>query len=141
MIRQICALSAAATILVTPVCARDLVLGDSLAQGLGQALGVATIAKIGISSCSIARMVPSGHFDRVVISAGTNDPPGRCIESVRHQLDASHVTWVVPVNGARSHVLRVAAQMGDSTLFYAPAGRGVHPSNYQAMARRYLWSR
>ena len=141
MIKKLLVLLAVAVPLATPASAGDLALGDSLALGLGRALGIATIARIGISSCSIAGMAPSGHYDRVVLSAGTNDPPGRCIESVRRQIHADHVTWVVPVNGARSHVLRLAAQFGDSTLFYAPRRGDVHPSNYVAMARQYQGGR
>jgi hypothetical protein len=141
MIKKLLMLLAFAIPLATPALAGDLALGDSLALGLGRALGIATIARIGISSCSIAGMAPSGHYDRVVLSAGTNDPPGRCIESVRRQIHADHVTWVVPVNGARAHVLRLAAQFGDSTLFYAPRRGDVHPSNYVAMARQYQGSR
>ena len=100
--------------------AADLALGDSLAVGFGQASHLPTNAKVGIGSCAILRRTPSAHYDFVLLSAGTNDPPGRCIEAIRARLNASRVVWVVPVNGARSHVLAVAGRYGDTPLFYTP---------------------
>ena len=108
-------------------------VGDSLAVGFGQASGMSVYAKVGASSCYIARHMPAGHFDFMLLSAGTNDPPGGCVEQVRARANAGVVEWVVPVNGARAHVLRVAAAHGDRTLFYAGAHGGVHPARYFAV--------
>ena len=109
---------------------KEVAVGDSLAVGFGQASGMPTRAIVGISSCRIVDMVPAGHYDFMLISAGTNDPPGRCVEAVRARADAYVVEWVVPVNGARGHVLAVAAAHGDQTLFYTPAPGNVHPRGY-----------
>ena len=111
---------------------QDLSLGDSLALGFGQASHLPTRAVVGASSCRILGMTPSGHYDFVLLSAGTNDVPGRCIEAIRARLDADHVEWVLPVNGSRRHVQEVAAANGDSVLTYTPGrGRGwPHPARY-----------
>jgi hypothetical protein len=115
----------------SPAKARSVAIGDSLAVGFGQASHVRTIARVGISSCVIARMVPSEQFETALLSAGTNDPPGRCVEKVRERVHARRVIWVVPVNGARSTVLRVANAHGDGLLYYTPSQRGwPHPARY-----------
>ncbi len=109
----------------------ELALGDSLAVGFGGASHMPTRAKVGISSCRILHMTPSSHYDFVLLSAGTNDPPGACVEAIRERLTASRVEWVVPVNGARSHVLAVAGAYGDATLFYVAGARSwPHPAFY-----------
>jgi len=132
--------------LVTPVWSLELALGDSLALGFGQASGLPTRAVVGEPSCpnrrahrpGIVNMVPAGHFDFVLLSAGTNDAPGRCIEAIRAKLDADKVQWVVPVNGARSHVLAVAGAHGDATLFYTPGARSwPHPAAYWDVTGRH----
>jgi hypothetical protein len=112
----------------------SLALGDSLALGFGRASHLPTSAVVGEPSYKnrkfrgIVNMVPTGHFDFVLLSAGTNDVPGNCIEAIRAKLDATVVEWIVPVNSARAHVLRVAKAYGDKTYFYqASKKRGVWP--------------
>ena len=84
--------------------ARSLALGDSLALGFGHASHLPTRAIVGILSCRIARTVPSEHFDFVLVNAGANDEPGRCIEKLRAKLDASVVEWIPPISpSARVH--------------------------------------
>jgi hypothetical protein len=122
---------------VGPAHGSAVAIGDSLAVGFGAASHIETHARVGASSCAIVGMVPAKHYDFTLISAGTNDPPGRCIEQVRARVNADVVEWVVPVNGARGHVLQVAARHGDRTLSYAPAGgrAGVHPRAYWNVLR------
>jgi hypothetical protein len=118
-------------LLATPAWSSELALGDSLALGFGQASGMPTRASVGVSSCRILHMTPTMHFDFVLLSAGTNDPPGRCVEALRARLNAGRVQWVVPVNAARSRVLAVASAHGDATLFYTPGARSwPHPGSY-----------
>ena len=116
----------------TPAYGGSIANGDSLAVGFGQASRVTTIARVGASSCEVLGMIPSAHYDSVLLSAGTNDPPGRCIEAIRAKMNASHIKWVAPVNSARSHVLQVAAGYGDTLLYYTPGdGRTwPRPSRY-----------
>ena len=116
--------------------ASTLAWGDSLAKGTGAAMGVKTVARVGASSCAILGSAPRGHFDRVVISAGTNDPPGACVEAVREAIDAGRVVWILPINGARKTVLAVARAHGDSVVTYAPSRRNwPHPRNYGPLAK------
>ena len=130
---------AIALLLAFPPKARggELALGDSLALGFGQASRMPTRAIVGEPSCpnkrrpGILSMVPAEHFGFVLLSAGTNDVPGRCIEAIRAKINADKVQWVVPVNGARNHVLAVASAHGDATLFYTPGVRSwPHPATY-----------
>jgi hypothetical protein len=115
----------------SPVKAADLALGDSLALGFGQASHMTINAKVGISSCAILARTPTDHYDFVLLSAGTNDPPGRCVAAIRARLNASHVMWVVPVNGARGTVLATAKVYQDQTLVYTPGRRSwPHPQRY-----------
>ncbi len=116
--------------------ASTLAWGDSLAVGTGAAMHVQTIARVGASSCAILRSAPAGHFDRVVISAGTNDPPGRCVAAARKAIRADRVVWILPVNGARAHVLDIARAHGDRVVSYAPSRRNwPHPASYGPLAR------
>ena len=80
-----------------------------------------TNAKVGISSCAILRRTPTAHYDFVLLSAGTNDPPGRCIEAIRARLNASRVAWVVPVNGARKSRSGGRWALWRHALYYTPA--------------------
>ena len=113
--------------------ASSLALGDSLALGFGRASHMHTSARVGKSSCWIAKRVPRKHYDFILISAGTNDEPGPCIERVRSEVNATTVEWVLPVNGARSHVLQVAIAHHDKLLVYtASRSKRVwpHPPRY-----------
>lgn len=121
-----------------------LALGDSLAVGTGQALHCDIAAHVGASSRAIVQFAPAKQYDFVVISAGTNDPPGDYIEVVRARVRSGKIVWILPVNGARAHVLRVAAAHGDRAVSYTP-GRGrvwPHPYSYAPLAAavRGAWS-
>ena len=94
-----------------------------------------TSARVGIGSCAILATTPTGHYDFVLLSAGTNDPPGRCIEAIRQKLNSERVEWVVPVNGARAHVIAVASAHGDTPLFYAAGRNWPHPRAYWNVLR------
>ncbi len=108
-----------------------LALGDSLALGFGQASHMHLSARVGKSSCWIAKRVPIKRYDFILISAGTNDPPGLCIEKIRALVNGGLIVWVVPVNGARNHVLKVAAAHHDGLLYYKPSKRAwPHPARY-----------
>jgi hypothetical protein len=111
-----------------------LALGDSIALGTGQALHILTIATVGMGSCAIAQRVPSAHFSEVVISAGVNDPPGRCVASIRDKLSADHVVWIRPINAAGPTVDRVAAAHGDRVITYTTGRDHLHPASYTAVA-------
>lgn len=117
-----------------PTRAGDAAIGDSLALGTGTALHIATFAHVGASSCAIVAFAPRASFDRVVVSAGVNDPPGRCVASLRAAIHARIVVWIAPVNSARLAVEMAASAYGDRVIFYRPGPDGVHPSSYGALA-------
>ena len=111
-------------------------LGDSIALGTGQALHAPTFAKVGASSCWIADHMPSKvEADVVVISAGVNDPPGRCVPIIREKISARKVIWIRPINAARVTVDHVAAQYHDSVITYRVGPDHLHPASYQEVAK------
>lgn len=123
---------------VLPAFAGDAAIGDSLALGTGRALGVPTYAVERKSSCWILGHLPRSGFDHAVISAGTNDPPGRCIAAIRARIHARHVVWILPVNGARAPVAALAHLYGDPVVAYRPGRDGIHPPAYAPLARAVL---
>jgi hypothetical protein len=130
----------------TQAVAGDLALGDSIALGTGRALGVHTVARVGASSCWIAAKAPAGRFDRVVVSAGINDPPGPCVGAIRKALEGrvGQVVFIVPARtSAATNVLAVAAEHGDSVVRYVAGRDRTHPQSYVAVARavRAAWGR
>jgi hypothetical protein len=82
-------------------------------------------------------MVPRGHFDSVVISAGVNDPPGHCLEAILAKIDAGEIVLILPpaVNSARAHIASVAAAHGAKTVSYVPGRDHLHPRSYAAVAK------
>jgi len=127
---------ALACLAVSAASASDLALGDSIAFGAGHAMHVQTVAKVGASSCAILGFTPRGHFDRVVISAGVNDPPGRCIAKVLASVDAGEVVLILPpgINSARAAIGRLAREHGIKTVSYIPGPDGIHPRSYPDLA-------
>jgi hypothetical protein len=117
-----------------------IVIGDSLAVGFGAAAHIETHARVSASSCAIASFVPSGPADVIVVSAGINDPPGRCLDSLRARLHARRIIWILPapINSARAHVAAVAAAHGDATCSYVTGPRSFHPRSYEALVRSCL---
>ena len=116
--------------------ANTLALGDSIALGTGRAMHVQTVARVGASSCAIVRFTPRGHFDRVVISAGVNDAPGRCLSKVLDTVDAEEVVFILPpgINSARAAIGKLARDTGHKTVSYVPGRDGLHPRSYPAVA-------
>lgn len=129
--------------------ARDISVGDSIAKGTGEALGVETHAVVGAGSCTIVGFWPGGHFDHAVVSAGINDA-GKCVEQVRKRIDADVVVWILPanINAGYKAVRYVARAYGDRTVRYSCSGsRGCtktnfHPASYAAVAKwvRIKWN-
>jgi hypothetical protein len=116
-----------------------IVLGDSIAQGVGGAMqGARVAAKVGINSGDYLHQfgVPPGRHGQAVISLGANDASGATaqphLEALRNQLQADHVVWLLPNSdrpGVRDAIQAVARAHGDQILDTAPiAGRGLHPS-------------
>jgi hypothetical protein len=123
--------------LTTSSLASTFIAGDSLAVGVSSILHYPTKAKVGVSSCVIENYIPLEFYDRIIISAGTNDPLGRCLDGIREKVRTNEVVWIVPVNGARSHVLDVAHKYHDKVVYYIPSRNKhiwPHPDSYRSLA-------
>lgn len=103
-----------------------LILGDSLAVGVGQVRpGCTVAAQVGITSGTFLQTlfptVPK-QAARVVISLGVNDDPGMAtldnLRRLRRGLGAGRVTWLLPglKEGVRSQIRTVAAERGDQLV-------------------------
>jgi lysophospholipase L1-like esterase len=118
-----------------------LILGDSLAVGVGQARpSCQTVARTGInSSAFIATMLPGAPkaARSVVISLGVNDtadmPTRVSLQALRASVAANQVTWLLPAlkDEVRQAIRAVAAQHGDQVVDTASqAGPDhLHPSS------------
>jgi hypothetical protein len=116
-----------------------LILGDSIAVGLSWFVkGCAVVAKVGMSSAWILANAPGGNFDKVYISAGSNDPGNPALLSnlraIRAKYSESHVVWIRPANGAGKFTLQ-AATSGDRIVYFTPGPDHVHPQSYAQLAR------
>jgi hypothetical protein len=137
----------ALVILAASCFANEVAIGDSIAAGTGKALGVETHAKVGAGSCAIIALVPGGHYDGAVISAGINDGGG-CVGAVRAKVDADVIVWILPapINPGYAAVRAVARRYGDRTVRYRCAGpctrSNFHPASYQVVAKwvRIKWT-
>lgn len=123
-----------------------LVLGDSLAVGIGQYLPEChTRARVGISSERYVHELLTRQSARIaVISLGVNDgaSPSTAdgLRMVRRSTDCPVVYWVLPAAHpqARANIRHVAAEFGDRLIDAGPmAGAdGLHPTGagYRTLA-------
>lgn len=120
--------------------AQDAAIGDSIALGTGEALGVETYARTGVSSCYILGHMPNRYFDHVVISAGINDPPGACLGAILDRVRAHTVTLIVPaaINSAAQNVFRLAAvhrvELVSYQCWHGCTKWNFHPASYGRLA-------
>lgn len=113
----------------------NLCLGDSLGEGVRALLTCVALTHVGDSSRTILARTPTAHYDNVVISAGTNDPPGAYVAAIRSKLHATRVVWILPVNAARPRVSSIAASYGDTVCAYVASRTGwPHPVSYGPLA-------
>lgn len=124
-----------------------LVLGDSIAIGIGQYLPECrTEARVGISSQQFAHALLSPQeAGRVVISLGVNDGASAAtipsLRQVRQSVHGKSVYWLLPANHdhARTAIRAVAAEFGDRLIDTAPqvGSDGLHPTGagYRALAQ------
>ena len=120
-----------------------LVLGDSIAVGVGQNLPTCeTIAKVGLSSSQVLASVKKVSKDLVVVSVGSNDPRNpellRNVRALRAKLDAKYVIWLLPYDRSAAGAVReVASSYRDYLLDLRnyDTNDGVHPKNYKELAK------
>jgi len=117
-----------------------VILGDSLAVGVGQILNECrTTAKIGINSSTYIAKHPNDFVAEVaVISLGSNDwekiPTKNNIQTLRSHITARKVYWIIPNihKWVRYDVITVASSYGDVTIdaHSVPRSRdGIHPTS------------
>ncbi|MCD5327856.1 hypothetical protein ACFFU8_09525 [Chromobacterium piscinae] len=99
-----------------------LVLGDSIAVGIGQGLsGCAVQAKEGRTTRQIIGHVPKNHYYVAIISAGSNDGERASLVSLRmlrSYIQAQEVVWVIPSSKFKAalFVQYIAQEFGDRTI-------------------------
>lgn len=124
-----------------------LVIGDSIAVGIGQFLPDCRVeARVGISAGRFVHEILTPQSARMaVISLGVNDgiAPGataRELRAVRRSTTSPVVYWVLPAShpDARAAIRMVAREFGDRLIDAGPmAGEdGLHPTNagYRTLA-------
>lgn len=123
-----------------------LVLGDSIAVGVGQMLPECrTEARVGITSRQfIQQMLSPQEAERVVISLGVNDGASPAtvdnLRQVRASVRGRQVYWLLPAGhpATRTAIRTVASQFGDRLIDAgATVGPdGLHPTGagYRALA-------
>ena len=123
-----------------------LVLGDSIAVGVGQNLPTCeVIAKVGLSSSQVLASVKKVSKDLVVVSVGSNDPRNpellRNVRALRAKLDAKYVIWLLPYDRSAAGVIeQVAGTYRDYLLDLRnySTNDGVHPKNYKELAKELV---
>lgn len=110
-----------------------LVVGDSIAVGVGQVSTCAVHAKVGDSTHQILAKNPGNlPYTLIVISAGSNDVKPSLDEYLALRNKCSgRVVWLLPAKKhvAREFIERIAKERGDTVLDVRPlAGPdGIHP--------------
>ncbi len=116
-----------------------LVMGDSLALGVGQYLPECrTEAQVGISSQRfVDELLSPQAANLVVISLGVNDGPlAHTVANLRHVRETVHgkrVYWLLPAGHpqARATIRSVARAFGDRLIDTTPevGADGLHPTD------------
>ena len=120
-----------------------LVLGDSIAVGIGSASHCSTIAKVGINSKNFVvhhSYVP--HANTTVISLGSNDGNAdfsKYLRQLRSKINGK-VIWILSNNNekARKIALNIARQYGDNVVYLSQfdSADGIHPKSYSSVANK-----
>jgi len=115
------------------------VIGDDIALGVAAFMpGCDVNAKPRFQSGDVAGCVMDARI--LVVSAGTNDPYNpRLADNLKsiRQKATGRVLWIIPANGARPVVERVAAQYGDRTVRFSASESG-HPQSFPRLAASVL---
>lgn len=123
-----------------------LIIGDSIAQGAAAALRAALfdrcaiVARQGISSQEVARIIPPEAFNTAAISAGSNDAEAPALaarlDQLRARISARYIVWIMPYHRRAAQIVRAtAARYGDNVIDLAelPTRDRLHPVSYQGL--------
>lgn len=129
--------------------AKIVVIGDSIAVGIGQAIkGAVVNATVGINSSKILANASSDASvqgaELAIVSAGSNDivkgngdsqKLTANITAIKDALGAKKYVWILPYDKVASEAVKNAVG-GDKTvnLTSYSSSDGLHPSNYSAVA-------
>ena len=122
-----------------------VLLGDSIAVGLKPHTPCILQAQVGRSAHHQVALIRQVTAKTVIISLGSNDVGDKLLEksllrnlrTVRRQVEAYRVIWIIPYHAAaREQVRRVAAEWGDGLvdLMDYRTKDGVHPQSYKELA-------
>lgn len=123
-----------------------LVIGDSLAMGLGAALKAQgkicdVIAKKGLTTWQIGLMAPIERYSVAYISAGSNNSKNPHLEDeariLRSHIRAPKVVWILPYDRTAARAISSnAAETGGLVVDMAwwPTYDGIHPADYRPLA-------
>lgn len=118
-----------------------LVIGDSIAVGISHYLKCDVSANVGASSSSILKRAPSGKYDVVVISAGSNDPQSKNlttnIKNIKSKYTSARFVIVLPYNRVATRRIKASATNPKDTiidLVRYHTNDGIHPTNYKHLA-------
>jgi muramidase (phage lysozyme) len=126
-----------------------VIVGDSIAVGIGQSIKGATVnATVGFNSSKILASIgadPSLKGAKLaIISAGSNDivkgkgNPSKLaanLAAIKSALDADKYVWILPYDPVASKTVSQAAGSDKTVdLKSFPTGDNLHPSNYNAVA-------
>lgn len=114
--------------------ASNLAIGDALALGYGDKSGMVLVGKAKASMAFVTSIVPSGHFDTVLIGVGTYDSKKTtvlAVENLRNIIvlknTPTKIIWIIPaVPIVRDIIMRVAKFHGDVIFLHQPSMR-THP--------------
>lgn len=99
-----------------------LVLGDSLAVGVGQGLPRCdVVAKVGRTTAQIIDAAPEASYPVAILSAGSNDGSRASLpqlRALRDRVKANQVIWVVPASQfpAADMVRNLAVEYHDAVI-------------------------
>ena len=122
------------------------VIGDSVAVGIGQALGgrCQVRARVGAGATEAGSWA-SASGGLLIVALGSNGPTPAALQQVvqgigaRASQSGQRVVWILPVREPnRSIVARIAASRGEPALTYAPGRDGIHPQAYGPLAARAI---
>ena len=129
-----------------------LVLGDSIALGVGQTLPECrTEARVGVTSRQFVHHLSSPlHANNVVISLGVNDGNSPTtvpnLRRLRESVHSRTVFWLLPAHRehTRAAIRTVAAQFGDRLIDCSPqtGPDGLHPTGigYRTLGAQIRWT-
>jgi peptidoglycan hydrolase-like protein with peptidoglycan-binding domain len=136
-------------VIIEAATANIVVVGDSIAVGLGQAIkGAVVNATVGINSSKILSNISNDSKVQgaklAIVSAGSNDivkgkgDPQKLIANIaaiKDALNAEKYVWILPYDKVASEAVSKVVG-GDKTvdLKSYPSSDGLHPSSYSAVA-------